>query len=139
MAIDKKEIEKIVGKEVAKQLAKQPDEKLTELAQAAAKGLKLKLKSGVFMDPNLKNKEAGVVAEIVESKSNKKILDGISLDIGLTNKNFLAGAAKDLSLNDMEFSVGVYAAFDQNNIINTLKTKSSTVKPQLKIGVSMEI
>lgn len=139
MPIDKQEIEKVVGKEVAKQLAAQPDEKLMEIAKAATHGLKLKLKSGVFMDTHLKNKEAGVVAEIWETKSNKKILDGISLDLGLTNKNLLAGVAKDINLNDMEFSIGVYAAFDTNKVINTLTTKSSEVKPQLRIGVSMNI
>ena len=139
MAIDLRDVEKIVGKEVAKALSKQPDDVLMKLAQAARDGLKLKLKTGVFFNKSFDKKEAGVVAEIWESKSNKKLLDGISLDLGITNKNMLAGAAKDLKLDEMEFSVGVYAAFDQNQIIDTLKSKSSEVKPQLRIGITMEL
>jgi len=139
MAIDLRDVEKVVGKEVAKALSQQPDDVLLKLAKAAKNGLKLKLKTGIFFDKTFEKKEAGVVAEIIETKSNKKILDGISLDMGVTNKNIIAGVAKDLNLDEMEFSVGVYAAFDQNNIVDTLKSKSSLVKPQLKIGITMNL
>jgi len=131
---DKKNIEKALNKELEK------DNKITKVLKQNKGKIKLEIKGTVFIDDK-GNKKIGGCLELIETKSDSKLLSGWNLDLGATeNYDILAGISKDFDVNESQFSIGGYISLKDagENIWNKYikKNDKEMNKIKIKFGVS---
>jgi len=124
---DKKNLAKAIKRELKE------DNKIAKILKENKGKLELKVKTSLFVGKD-KKKHFGGCVELIETKSDTKILDGWNLDLGLTEDfDMMAGISKDIYLAGEEFSLGGYV-----NVKSAYEKlfKKSDEKIKLKVGIS---
>lgn len=98
--------------------------------KAAGNILKKNTKGTILLD--LKGDiEVGLSIELIESKSEKWLFDGWSVDAYGDKKNFGIGVAKDIYSNKfIEIDTGLYIKKEFNELLNM------NIKPDVCLGLS---